>query len=63
MEAHRINRFALVQRREEPRADRPAVRRYSLARLGPQSRSALGADRLERLEEVVALERDVRPTP
>jgi hypothetical protein len=34
------------------------VRRYSLARLAPSSRSALGVDRLERLEEVARRGRD-----
>jgi hypothetical protein len=38
---------------------RPPIRRYALARLGPSSRSALGADRLERLEEIA--HRDRRP--
>jgi hypothetical protein len=31
-------------------------RRYSLARVAPSSRSALGVDRLERMEEIVARE-------
>lgn len=34
----------------------PVRRRYSLARVAPSSRSALGVDRLERMEEVVARE-------
>ena len=34
-------------------------RRYSLARLAPASRSALGVDRLERMEEIAR--RDRRP--
>jgi hypothetical protein len=34
----------------------PVRRRYSLARVAPASRSALGVDRLERMEEVAALE-------
>jgi hypothetical protein len=29
-------------------------RRYSLARIAPSSRSALGVDRLERMEEIAA---------
>lgn len=32
----------------------PVRRRYSLARVAPASRSALGVDRLERMEEIVA---------
>jgi len=35
----------------------PIRRRYSLARIAPSSRSALGVDRLERMEEIAALER------
>ncbi len=31
-------------------------RRYSLARVAPASRSALGVDRLERMEEIAARE-------
>jgi hypothetical protein len=52
-------RYTLV-----PDADRPAAgpgqvrRRYSLARVAPASRSALGADRLERMEEIAARERE-----
>ena len=34
----------------------PVRRRYSLARVAPSSRSALGVDRLERMEEIAALE-------
>jgi hypothetical protein len=33
------------------------IRRYSLARVAPASRSALGVDRLERLEQIAALDR------
>ena len=39
-----------------PPAD-PVKRRYSLARVAPSSRSALGVDRLERMEEIAELER------
>ena len=35
----------------------PVRRRYSLARVAPSSRSALGVDRLERMEEIAARER------
>jgi hypothetical protein len=52
-------RYTLV-----PDADRPAAgpgavrRRYSLARVAPASRSALGVDRLERMEEIAARDRE-----
>ena len=36
----------------------PVRRRYSLARVAPSSRSALGVDRLERMEEISARERE-----
>jgi hypothetical protein len=40
----------------------PVRRRYSLARVAPSSRSALGVDRLERMEEIAERERNgVRP--
>jgi hypothetical protein len=35
----------------------PIRRRYTLARVAPSSRSALGVDRLERMEEIVERER------
>ena len=41
----------------QPGSPSPLRRRYSLARIAPSSRSALGVDRLERMEEVAALER------
>ena len=46
-------RYALVPGPGEAPA-RPGLvrRRYALARLAPASRSALGVDRLERMEEV-----------
>ena len=34
----------------------PLRRRYSLARVAPSSRSALGVDRLERMEEIAERE-------
>ena len=40
-----------------PRVPSPVRRRYSLARVAPASRSALGVDRLERMEEIAARER------
>jgi hypothetical protein len=35
----------------------PVTRRYSLARVAPSPRSALGVDRLERMEEIAERER------
>jgi hypothetical protein len=35
-------------------------RRYSLARVAPSSRSALGVDRLERMEEIAAADQERR---
>ena len=35
----------------------PVKRRYTLARVAPSSRSALGVDRLERMEEIASRER------
>ena len=35
----------------------PVRRRYSLARISPSSRSALGVDRLERMEEIASRDR------
>jgi hypothetical protein len=52
-------RYRLVPddtRPQPPSAD-PVKRRYSLARVAPSSRSALGVDRLERMEEIVERER------
>ena len=49
----RPRRYALVPEDGERALRRPGqIRRYSLARVAPSSRSALGHDRLERLEEV-----------
>jgi len=41
----------------QPPSANPVKRRYSLARVAPSSRSALGVDRLERMEEIVERER------
>ena len=41
----------------DPTAPSPVRRRYSLARVAPSSRSALGVDRLERMEEIAERER------
>jgi hypothetical protein len=48
-------RYTLVPD-DTPKPQSPVRRRYSLARVAPSSRSALGADRLERMEEIVARE-------
>ena len=40
----------------------PVKRRYTLARVAPSSRSALGVDRLERMEEIAELDRGDGPT-
>ena len=48
----RIKRYALVAHAEERGA-----RRFHLARVAPSSRSALGVDRLERMEEIAARDR------
>jgi hypothetical protein len=48
----RIKRYALV-----PHSEERGARRFHLARVAPSSRSALGVDRLERMEEIVARER------
>ena len=47
-------RYKLVPDDTEPPAApaSPVRRRYSLARVAPSSRSALGVDRLERMEEI-----------
>ena len=52
-----IRRFALL-----PGARENGVRRLHLARVAPSSRSALGADRLERREEIAARERGDAPS-
>ena len=49
--------------RRSPRRPTPGRRRYSLARVAPSSRSALGVDRLERMEEIAAELRDGKPQP
>ena len=49
-------RYTLVPDDTEraPAAPTPVRRRYSLARVAPASRAALGVDRLERMEEIAA---------
>jgi hypothetical protein len=52
-------RYKLVpdDSQSRPGSPSPVRRRYSLARVAPSSRSALGVDRLERMEEIAARER------
>jgi hypothetical protein len=51
-------RYTLVpdDTERQPGPQNPVRRRYSLARVAPSSRSALGVDRLERMEEIAARE-------
>ena len=51
MAAPRIKRYALV-----PQSGGDGVRRFALARVTSEPRSAPGADRLERMEQVAARE-------
>ncbi len=52
-------RYTLIpdDSQRQPDSPSPVRRRYSLARIAPSSRSALGVDRLERMEEIAARER------
>ncbi|MEA2417833.1 MAG: hypothetical protein QOE60_39 [Thermoleophilaceae bacterium] len=52
----RIKRYALV-----PTSGEDGVRRFQLARVASASRSVPGADRLERMEEIAAREREDDP--
>lgn len=55
----RIKRYTLVPR-SSPDAKPDGVRRFTLARVGASPRSALGADRLERMEQIADAERQSR---
>jgi hypothetical protein len=57
MEPRRYSLIADDTPERDPAAPSPVKRRYSLARVAPSSRSALGVDRLERMEEIAARER------
>jgi hypothetical protein len=50
-------RYKLIPDDTPPASPSPVRRRYSLARIAPSSRSALGVDRLERMEEIADRER------
>lgn len=53
---NRIKRYTLVPR--SPVGAKPdGVKRFTLARVGATPRSALGADRLERMEQIADAER------
>jgi hypothetical protein len=52
----RIKRYTLVPRTPVG-APADGVRRFTLARVGATPRSALGADRLERMEQIAEAER------
>jgi hypothetical protein len=53
----RIKRYTLVPR--SPVGAKPdGVKRFTLARVGATPRSALGADRLERMEQIADAERE-----
>lgn len=57
----RIKRYTLVPR--SPAGAKPdGVKRFSLARVGASPRSALGADRLERMEQIADAERERQPS-
>jgi hypothetical protein len=52
-----VIRYALVPERPDERDDRPkTLRRFHLARIAVSPRSATGADRHERMEEVARRE-------
>ena len=53
-----IKRYALV-----PQSGEDGVRRFHLARVAGASRSLPAAERLERMEEIAALERRELPRP
>jgi hypothetical protein len=53
----RIKRYTLVPR-TPPDVKPDGVRRFTLARVGASPRSALGADRLERMEQIAEAERE-----
>ena len=54
----RVKRYALV-----PKSGEDGVRRFQLARVAANSRSVPAAERLERMEEIAAREREDGPRP
>jgi hypothetical protein len=58
--AESIARYKLLPEPTPNGSPRPTIRRYRLARVGVARRSALGADRHERLEEVAGLDEQRR---
>jgi hypothetical protein len=56
MDGQPVRRVVLVQRRIGDNSGPAPVRRYSLARVGPSTVSALGADRFERMERIAGME-------
>jgi hypothetical protein len=56
MEPRRYKLIADDIPERDPSVPSPIRRRYSLARVAPSSRSALGVDRLERMEEIAQRE-------
>ncbi len=56
MQGQPIRRVVLVQRRIGDTSGPAPLRRYSLARVGPSTISALGADRFERMEEIAGMD-------
>jgi hypothetical protein len=56
MEAKPVRRVMLVQRRVGDHSGSAPVRRFSLARVGPSTVSALGVDRFERMEEIARMD-------
>jgi hypothetical protein len=53
----RIKRYTLVPR-SSVGTNPDGVKRFTLARVGASPRSALGADRLERMEQIAEAERE-----
>lgn len=56
MEGPAVKRVVLVPRRLGGAPRGGPVRRFSLARVGPTTVSALGADRFERMEKIAGLD-------
>lgn len=61
MEGQPVKRVVLVPRRLGDAPGAGPVRRFSLARVGPTTVSALGADRFERMEEIAGMDDGAGP--